>query len=36
MFGVVLIPGKTSLWGAGLVKSTAGVSAAVLAHGRVG
>jgi hypothetical protein len=36
MFGVAMIPGTTSLWGSGWVKSTSGVSAAVWAHGRVG
>jgi len=36
MLRIALIPGTTSLWGAGSVKSTSGVSAAVFAHGRVG
>jgi hypothetical protein len=36
MLRVALIPGTTSLWGAGSVKSTSGVSAAMFAHGRVG
>ena len=36
VFGVALIPGTTSLWGAGWVKSASAVSAAVLAHGKVG
>lgn len=32
---IALIPGTTSLWGAGAVKTTTGVNAAVWAHGRV-
>jgi hypothetical protein len=36
IIGVALIPGTTSLWGAGRVNLTSRVNAAVLAHGRVG
>jgi hypothetical protein len=33
---ITLIPGTTSLWGAGAVKTASSVNAAVWAHGRVG
>jgi len=36
IFGIALIPGTTSLWGAGRVNLTSRVNAAVWAHGKVG